>query len=69
MKAIVCADINWGIGKDTGMLFHCCPCALLCAGCAAVRMAGAEGSAWQEEYSADARRKLERRKCHGVPRH
>ena len=22
MKAIVCADINWGIGKGTGMLFH-----------------------------------------------
>lgn len=22
MKAIVCADINWGIGKGAGMLFH-----------------------------------------------
>ncbi len=22
MKAIVCADIKWGIGKGTGMLFH-----------------------------------------------
>lgn len=22
MKAIVCADINWGIGKGEGMLFH-----------------------------------------------
>lgn len=22
MKAIVCADINWGIGKGVGMLFH-----------------------------------------------
>ncbi len=22
MKTIVCADINWGIGKGTGMLFH-----------------------------------------------
>ena len=79
MKAIVCADINWGIGKGTGMLFHI-PADLkffkektmgstVIMGRTTSLPAGAEGSAGQEEYSADARRKLERRECHGVPRH
>lgn len=79
MKAIVCADINWGIGKGAGMLFHipadlkffkerqwAAPLSWVARHFSPCR---GEGSAGQEEYSADARQKLSAENvtvCHGI---